>query len=447
MSIAPSDDLPSQGDLSALRAMLPPPKPMENRVGATQWTGGPRNGKRLSLNFPVQPNYHANSSKHTPSSSASGTPLSAGPPRLTERGPSPMLDSSSFLVDLAAQERRVLELKEELHRAEKDLEQLKRQWALHEASKKRDELRHVEQLQPLSTTLSSLENSGDEGVGLERMSTDQKLKLADAKRSRRKVMSGQTHTRTLSLLSPDRNVTVESFPQTTCLAEPDGHRVSNTNRTVPVKLAASNSMPEVSSKSAGNHLVDSRRDPPKDAPNDAILQTGRRMAEDFKDGLWTFIDDLRQATVGHDISSTGRRAGAPIAGFQSKRKQPTKGSPRNSAKPSPTRSVSDGGTSKSPLRLGRIANGADLVDIGATFWQEHGLDKARLDDTDGNPATSESQDSVQRQSLPTEDNGKWQAWDSPNVESDSPRWSSSTIVSGGGASPPMQKDGSQTNPT
>ena len=68
-----------------------------------------------------------------------------------DRPPSPekkaLYDSNTFLTALASQERRVLELKEELQKAETDLEKLKRQWTTHEAAKKRNELRQIEPLQ------------------------------------------------------------------------------------------------------------------------------------------------------------------------------------------------------------------------------------------------------------------------------------------------------------
>ena len=52
-------------------------------------------------------------------------------------------NSSGFLTSLAAQERRLLELREELQRAELELSHLKTQWAQYEAGRMRSELRHV----------------------------------------------------------------------------------------------------------------------------------------------------------------------------------------------------------------------------------------------------------------------------------------------------------------
>lgn len=73
----------------------------------------------------------------------------------SDRPPSPekkaFHDSNTFLTALASQERRVLELKEELHKAETELEKLKRQWTTHEAARKRNELRQLEPLQYVSS--------------------------------------------------------------------------------------------------------------------------------------------------------------------------------------------------------------------------------------------------------------------------------------------------------
>ena len=68
----------------------------------------------------------------------------AGDPRLQQ-------NLAIFWTALAAQEKKVLELKEELNKVESDLEQLKKQWAIHEASKKKEEMRHVEKLRPIGS--------------------------------------------------------------------------------------------------------------------------------------------------------------------------------------------------------------------------------------------------------------------------------------------------------
>lgn len=60
----------------------------------------------------------------------------------------------------------MLELREELQKAEGDLEKLKKQWATYEATKKRNELRHVEALQPLKTSMSAAVSSCDDELNM-----------------------------------------------------------------------------------------------------------------------------------------------------------------------------------------------------------------------------------------------------------------------------------------
>src|SRR4051812_49196163 len=130
-----------------------------------------RNGKRLSLSFPVQP--HGNNYiRHTPSSSTSATPITPFIPTPIGRSMFSPEDTGSFLVALAAHERRVLELREELNRAEKDLHMLKRQWEMHEATKKLHSLRNGEPLRPLNTVFSQTDSGFDERNAAARLSKE-----------------------------------------------------------------------------------------------------------------------------------------------------------------------------------------------------------------------------------------------------------------------------------
>ena len=69
---------------------------------------------------------------------ATQSPVRESFPTVPESVPSGQTDTN-FLTAIAAQERRVLELKEDLVRAEADLRKLKVQWAQHEAQKKRND--------------------------------------------------------------------------------------------------------------------------------------------------------------------------------------------------------------------------------------------------------------------------------------------------------------------
>jgi hypothetical protein len=189
-------------------AMSPPPRPPPGHARALSYT--PRRPNRLSLSFPVATGPHrTDPSRPTPASSnSSSIPLTPVEPSI----PSPN-DPNSCLVALASQERRVLELKEELQKAEAELTKLKTKWATSERSRKRAEIRHVEKLRPLLVTDGGISN--EEADGATRHSIEQEKRKAllsnVTKEPRRKVITGGHH-RTLSLLSPDRSHYARPFP-------------------------------------------------------------------------------------------------------------------------------------------------------------------------------------------------------------------------------------------
>src|SRR3954447_17636338 len=107
-------------------AMSPPPRPLAKHSRALSYT--PRRPNRLSLSFPVAASTDSNdSARPTPTSSNT----SSFPPTPAEVSIASPNDPNGFLVSLASQERKVLELKEELQKAEAELETLKRRWATH----------------------------------------------------------------------------------------------------------------------------------------------------------------------------------------------------------------------------------------------------------------------------------------------------------------------------
>ncbi|TKA71303.1 hypothetical protein B0A49_06060 [Cryomyces minteri] len=195
-----------------------------------------------------------------------------------------------FLTALAAQERRVLELKEELHRAELDLQRLKKRWASHEATTKRNDVLRVQQLRPLETATLNIEYTEDDSDGssawLQKEMERRKALLSGAKSSHRKVFSGSRNTRALSLLSPD-----QAAPNPPC---PQRYQ-DRPKRPTPISRTSTTS-------DLTAELADALRDSNDDRsmPREDLLRTGKQMATDFKDGLWTFIEDLRQATVGDE---------------------------------------------------------------------------------------------------------------------------------------------------
>lgn len=245
------------------------------------------------------------SGSHTPSSSVLSTPV------IPIRAPSPEKrtphtgDTSGFLTALASQERLVLELRENLHRAELDLEKLKRQWALHEAAKRRIEMRHVAQLQPLDTSITGTKPTDDEESSRSsREQERQEVVQVGRNQSQRKVFSRSRHMKTLSLLSPTATKNLETnLPAN---AEPaelgQGNTENKSHSDISVEANAVVNPTNISSTAPAET-------PSANLPKDVILDTGKQLVGDFRQGLWTFFEDLRQATVGEEAINGSTRKG------------------------------------------------------------------------------------------------------------------------------------------
>lgn len=233
----------------------------------------------------------------------------------------------AFLTALATQERRVLELKEELGKAETELGGLKRQWAVHEATKKLRDITpsSMERLRPLNTSIAAEDRGGGISSPTREQYQARKATLNSLNGTgNRKVLPSQRHQRTLSLLATnntnrDRDTYRQPFPQPAGLdEESSGGRPAlmkrHTFANSPSSHSASSS---VSSQSVRlqrpQSLIDVSLSATKRGSQEVLIRTGKQMAEDFKEGLWTFIEDLRQATVGDEaisssVNATGIRA-------------------------------------------------------------------------------------------------------------------------------------------
>ena len=411
--------------------------------------GAQRQTKRLTSSFPVLPpstQVHVDhptsfSPKHSsPAESARSSP------RLAPQPASPT-DPNNFLTTLAAQERRVLELREELQKAESDLAGLKRQWAIFEANRKKSGIRHAEQLQPLSGShLSKTDLGGDVPMPLN-ASTFEKLAAKPTRKPQQRVFSGSRHTRTLSLLTPapgDRNETSsELFSNDVSVAVPDSENENNNPA-----LSRSSTMPS-SEASVGfgktyKNLANRRSMPPPSA--DVLVKTGKQMASDLRDGLWTFFEDIRQATVGEEgISGTDTRNTTTTA----RQKATSKGSPANGGRPKRSSTAVGisarqmlGSASTTPHDYDRTVNTTDQ-----SFWKEFGVDTPGKEGLPP-PRRQEPKQQQQRQQqegllIDIDVDEDWDAWESPiSQQKTSPRRktegqrdNSSSIKGGSGALP------------
>lgn len=367
--------------------MTPHARSMSHADVATQ-------GKRLSLQFPIQPAAGSNSPGFSPRSRSRPQSWVAAPSPV----PSPDAASSptedNFLAVLAAQERYVLELKEELAKAEDDLKTVKKHWAKHQSIKQRNDHRRITQLQPLTTSLANLRADPDDDDGstlwMQKEMERRKALLTGTRTSQRKVFSGSRHLRTLSLLSPDKSYS-PSFPQ-----PPDIRKSADEPDTRPQAIVRTSTSPEIA-----NHIADSLRDERYDLAGlshiqrEALLRTGKQLASDFKDGLLTFIEDIKQATVGEEAIAQGDSSGP-------------QGTPaRGTRKPSPGRpTLARAASSKK-------SGSQQSDDIADDFWKEHGLSEPKTVPTHKKTHALKHTQTPQKPAKEDEFD-EWDNWDTPN---------------------------------
>lgn len=390
--------------------------------------GSPKARKRLTLHFPIlSPN----------SPSERQFTRSPTPPRPTSRQGSPgtpssdgsPTDSTSFLTTLAAQERRVLELKEELSKAEVELSRLKRQWAQYEAGRKKDEMHQIERMRPL--TAHSMHYEGvDENAGMTpaaalKASLENGTDRPFARKSTQRVFSGSRHTRALSLLSP--NAYGSRFPRSP-------PREGVTSPTIPATRghAKPGSEARLSTMSLGEHETSFSRTyrmlaGPMSVPppaRDVFMNNGKKMASDFRAGLFTFWEDIRQATVGDEgVNGTETR-------ISHKRSAVKPGSsPSQNHKPSKKNgNLSERrGTSTPKLQTTALTpDGRPTMSPGAegddrSFWNEFDLETPATKEPEKNvlkdrPARPKSE--MKPTVVDVDDN--WDIWDSPVPSKGSP---------------------------
>lgn len=398
--------------------------------------------KRLSLNFPPPSLREAGGTRSPRPLSFVGSPvlppIQASPSPDKEVADSPTKDS--FLTHIAAQERRVLELKEELSRAERELEDLKKQWAQHEVQRKKQDARRSTQLKSLHTLPSPALDSGNDSEDVDGSSNWMQLEmerrkqmLSGVQRSNRRVFSGSRHTRTLSLLSPERTQP-PPFPQPVDAGSTaDAAASIQPRQLVRSATTASLERPTRERQSADNALIRPSLDLTR-LPSETILKTGRQMATDLKDGLWTFFEDIRQATVGEEAVSgqPTRRTQQGHVRSKTTHNLQRQGS-RSSLGKSSTSSTRSGATarqdSRSPTKHHRAGTRqqrpmSDAFDIiGGDFWSANGF----IDDSIGahvvqprNVRNMQQQEGRSRtpvkpssQRPSSRDSEAWDTWDTP----------------------------------
>lgn len=303
-ALAPNPDTPRRqgGETTPPAARSPAgaspgPRPSRSDSGACRSTN------RLTLTLPIAPRT-SDRSRPAPMMAA---PSSIPPTPVETPTVSLPADASEFIIAIAAQERRVLELREELSRAEADLASLKRQWAAKEP------LFQPGAAHQADAHGSSDRRASDDGaVDLRRsVEMDRKKLLLQGQNhgtptqgNWRRVLRGG-HARALSLLSPARPGS-ESHglgPADSTTAQPANPVVLKRASWQAQSAQSSPSVPQI--------------------------------VEDFKLGLRAFVEDIRQVTVGDEPVSgqsgkaTARGPGRPATGLA------PGGSHSNTATPTP----------------------------------------------------------------------------------------------------------------
>lgn len=302
----------------------------------------------------------------------------------------------------------MLELKEELQRAENDLVKLKKQWASFEANKKRSEIRHVERMQPLN-------RPNDGSVAADDISARaQHLKRLErpARKTQQRVFEGSKHTRTLSLLSPTATEKRSSESPSPIIGQTPSPQLENDN--LPEPLAAINepTPAEFVSPSFSKTYKDlANRHSLPPASRDAFVKTGKQMATDLKEGFWTFVEDIRQATVGEEgISATDNRT---LRMSNSEIEKPNSQSTGAVPKTSKSREQ----LSSIPA-LNRQISSASKTSMSSTdnrsFWEEFGLETPQQKKSTRKTTADAGKGSSLITDLLDQDD-HWDLWDSPAV--------------------------------
>ncbi|PFH58516.1 hypothetical protein XA68_13580 [Ophiocordyceps unilateralis] len=339
---------------------------------------------RLSLTIPIAPPT-SGPSRPMPASVAP-PPI---PPAAVETPKLPLSsDANDFIIAVAAQERRVLELREELARAEADLALLKSRWIAEEPHTAKGTGPVVDL--PGSATVDMADDvsmASRRSAELDRrklLLQSQGLTQDTPGGNRRKVIRGG-HARTLSLLSPARMSSDFSLLGNNVLGATDPRPAQATN---PAQLKRASWQPRSVQSSP----------------------TVPRFVEDFKSGLRAFVDDIRQITVGEEpirgapLTSRGpltqRQNGVASRGPERQRSGLVS---RTQSTPSPS--------IVSPVLGSRNVTAVSIERPKPVKSKPFSFTPLRLDSMD---------------------DCDWSNWESPSAGKTT-RWSGSTMNSGGGA--------------
>lgn len=369
-----------------------------------------RNSNRLSLTLPIA---LPTQEPSRPTPICTSVPSLPPTPGATPNVRSPT-DANDFIHAIAAQERRVLELREDLKNAEAELSRLKKQWGAFDSVRKRNSMVNGE---PLRSSISLQNSPNVEDVEGKRRSVEldrrrsmlmsQRINTEVASpgsgRPRRVIRGG--HTRALSLLSPTK---------------PDGGfpilEDALSGHALPVKDSEPHFQNLTRQPLAANGVSKRATWTPRSSTSSPSNAGMKQMAEDFKSGLWTFVEDLRQVAVG-DEPITGSGPGRRVSSRQSESDRDTIRASVTSSRPHVANAFShDHQTPTPPSRFSDPLRESDNNNSIANKDRPKRTNSKRTKHFSWTPLTVDSFD-----------DSDWSNWDTPSQSAASPRWSGTTV--------------------
>lgn len=362
--------------------------------------------KSVSVDYPPRPS----SSRHRANTST--VPVSRPSPEPLETQDA-FPQETDYLTALAAQERKVLELKDELRKAEQDLTGLKKQWAQHETSNRRNANKRLHQMRPMSVSTTTVVKQDDVDGSSAWMYEEMARRKAllgngHARTASRRVFSGSRHTKTLSLIP----ATKEEGDSSSTHSDEDLDTGARRNHFGRVATTPDLSAP-AHDKSSGSR-----------SPQREVMDAGKQLATDWRDGLWTFFEDLKHATVGEDVRNQ-QPSGWPGLSRRGSTAEALRRTKRPVAR-------SAGVNQTGFLKDIKPHDDATPLDAGSSFWMDHGLDPPK--DLDNPAITKSAKQHTPLKNLPRSqdvDDDSWETWGSPSPshKQSSPRTSGDNSAS------------------
>ena len=153
--------------------------------------------------------------------------------------------------------------------------------------------------------------SEDDSVPASRELGRRRITSSSIKASQRKVFIGSRHTRALSLLSPRDPTSRSDLPLHGNGPSYPPHAVAN-DVAVPATVPG---LFLLDIELGLDHMHGGRQ-------KDVILETGKQLVGDFRQGLWTYFEDFKQLTVRDEGTSTaGPRGSLAVAPGNMPRRQ------------------------------------------------------------------------------------------------------------------------------